>query len=477
MADPAVQTKITAARSGLLDVFVSDIERAVSDVDIDRAVKCLLEFARELAPVGALINRAILLAATHADLGSRIRIEGVNPTLTGERNRLLISILELKDDVTAVVSKDPRFSPEQNRPPVALVRDPPTAPSPGPATGPAESLLETDLDRARRRFLRAREEQAELSDHLVCRASDLQVAYKRRFRGFELRGVTLDLSVGEITGLVGVNGSGKTTLLEILRGAMAQAGGTLEYPALTRDRSGWAHIRRQIAFVPQHLRPWPGLVVDNLHLRAAYCGLKGARNIEEVEWLLHRFELTEYREARWGDLSGGFKMRFALVLGLLSRPRLLILDEPLAHLDILAQQQFLSDLKSVSRSANRPMPIVISSQHLFEVESIADQVIFLNNGSVVYQGTLSDLEANRRANFVELATDRSIDEITRVLGVVPGARVESAGLYTLVTLPLDFSTEAVIQKLMEGGVRVRYFRDISGSTVNLFRTRIARRDP
>ena len=240
--------------------------------------------------------------------------------------------------------------------------------------------FETDLDRARRRFLRVRKKSGDEDVGVVFRGVGVSKRYKRGFRDFGLNGINLELHAGQITGLVGVNGSGKTTLMQIVRGALRADGGQIEYPELTRENSSWEHIRRQIAWVPQHLPSWPGYVVDNLHLRAAQFGVRGKKNIDEVEWLLHRLDLADFRRARWNDLSGGYRMRFALARALLSSPRLLVLDEPLAHLDILAQQLFLRDLKAISLSSERPLPVLMSSQHLYEVESLADQLLFLNNG-------------------------------------------------------------------------------------------------
>ena len=83
------------------------------------------------------------------------------------------------------------------------------------------------------------------------------------------------------------------------------------------------------------------MLVDNLHFAAAIHGIRGKENEDEVDFIIWRLGLDKYRNATWNEISGGFKMRFSLGRALVYNPRLLILDEPLANLDVNTQLLFL----------------------------------------------------------------------------------------------------------------------------------------
>ncbi len=90
---------------------------------------------------------------------------------------------------------------------------------------------------------------------------------------------------------------------------------------------------------------------------------------------LARYGLQEYQNAQWDEISGGYKIRFELARALVAQPKLLLLDEPLAYLDVITRQRFLIDLRAIASSLENPIPIVVTSQHLYEIEAIADQLV------------------------------------------------------------------------------------------------------
>src|SRR5690606_22151851 len=123
-------------------------------------------------------------------------------------------------------------------------------------------------------------------------------------------------------------------------------------------------------FIPQRIPKWYGLLKDNLHFSAAIAGLTGAENELMVDFMLERLNLTQYALLTWEQISSGYRTRFELARILLQKPQLLILDEPLANLDINAQQTILNDLRFITKSAYNPMGILLSSQQLHEVEKV-----------------------------------------------------------------------------------------------------------
>jgi ABC-2 type transport system ATP-binding protein len=228
----------------------------------------------------------------------------------------------------------------------------------------------------------------------------------KRFRKsrFSLEELSFDLRTGQITVVVGRNASGKTTLLRILLGEIVPDTGYVRYPALTQAGERWPDVKRRIGYIPQFPDRWGGRVKTNLHFVARVHGSRGERNLNLVEWHLHRYGLSEYQYSTWSELSGGFRTRYELVRALISRPRLLILDEPLASLDVVARQQFLKNLRVIAYSLEEPVPIIVTSQHLYEIEAIADQMIVLDDGKCLFCGSLAEIEKKSTGRFYELNT-------------------------------------------------------------------------
>lgn len=301
---------------------------------------------------------------------------------------------------------------------------------------------------------------------LVLETRDLRKRY-RRGSGFELHGVDLQIRQGEITGVVGPNGAGKSTLLRLLAGELAADGGHLAYPLLT-DRLDWALIRNSLGYVPQTLPRWWGRLADTLHYTAAVAGLRGKRNLDEVEFYLQRLGLKQYADATWSQLSGGFKVRFALARALVSQPRLLILDEPLGPLDLLTKERFLQDLRDLSRSARNPMPILMTSQDLYEIESIADQVLFLDSGGVRYYGRTADIGRDRQDHLFELECELELGPLAKLLAHWEAQAQLATERVALVRAPRELGPREFLNRLLQSGVQVSYFRDVSHSTRDLF---------
>jgi ABC-2 type transport system ATP-binding protein len=246
-------------------------------------------------------------------------------------------------------------------------------------------------------------------------APDDQVVFKsrglgRRFdrTGFVLEDVNLELRLGQITGVVGENANGKTTLFRLIAGELKHDRGTLCYPYIDgstgSDSIDGLKVKSQIGYVPQILPTWYGSLRDSLHYAAATHGILGPQNIREVEYIIERLDLAEHIEKRWKELSGGFRLRFALAAALVWKPKLLILDEPLASLDFEAQLTVLRDLRDLADSLQQPISIALSSQHLHEIEGIADEILFLDNGKVTYSGPVDEIGLQRDHNTFEIGS-------------------------------------------------------------------------
>jgi ABC-2 type transport system ATP-binding protein len=289
-----------------------------------------------------------------------------------------------------------------------------------------------------------------------------QISKKYRNGSFSLKPMNLGVNTGDVLGVVGENGNGKTTLLRCLAGQLGLNNGVIRYHLL-QDPDSYA-IKNHIAFIPQRIPRWYGMLKDNLHFSAAIAGINGDRNDLMVNFMLERLNLGSYAHLTWDQISSGYRTRFEIARILLQKPRLLILDEPLANLDLNAQQTILTDLIFMAKGAHNPMGIILSSQQLHEVEKVADEVIFIKQGNCLYKNNIA--EGKTTSNAVEFETKADRESIIALFGQGNIELQFNGGFYTIISAHL--SSQEIIGKMIDAKIIITYFRDITYSTKRFF---------
>ncbi|NEP07403.1 MAG: hypothetical protein F6K34_22955 [Okeania sp. SIO4D6] len=164
-------------------------------------------------------------------------------------------------------------------------------------------------------------------------------------------------------------------------------------------------------------------------------------------------------------------MRFALAKALIYNPRFLILDEPLANLDVNTQLLFLQDLRYLANSLAHPKTILLTSQHLYEVESITDNIIFIKEGAVIYNGNFQDFGTDREENTFELSCNLSKNELMDLLEEISYTQIEMVGHNQyIINASKNIGSNEMIKVFIDNDITLKYFRDISKSTRRLFKT-------
>ncbi len=284
-------------------------------------------------------------------------------------------------------------------------------------------------------------------------------------QAFTLGPVSLSLRKGEVFGLVGENGNGKTTLLRILAKELAPNSGELTYHFALKNPSDYA-LKTKLVYIPQRTEKWHGSLMNNLRFVLSNYNEKPDEIETRVLMMVARLGLWNYKHLKWSELSSGYKMRFELARTLLRKPEILLLDEPLANLDILAQQIILEDLKSIANSVNNPIALILSSQQLYEVEKISDQVIFLKNGQ--YNATNNLVDSEKTELIIELDSKASREELSKTLEHLPLDKISfNGGVYMLYFSDKTNFSE-VITTLGQSEIQLTYIRDISTSTRRFF---------
>jgi ABC-2 type transport system ATP-binding protein len=301
---------------------------------------------------------------------------------------------------------------------------------------------------------------------LLVATSDLVKSYGSS--SFGLGPIELELHQGEILGLVGENGNGKTTLLRCLCGELFATSGKIKYHFESEDNYD---LRTKLVYIPQRTDSWYGSMFENLQFTATNYGYLPEENELIVELIIARLGLRKYRKHSWKSLSSGYKMRFELARMLLRKPKILLIDEPLANLDILAQQTVLEDFKAIAKSPFRPIGIVLSSQQLYEVEKTSDQVIFLKQGKQknLHEKIVSEGEPLVANNLViEFESEWSQSQLGEVFSKLQMISLQFNGGTYIINFPEEVTVYDFMKLVMEQKIPLQYFRNISKSTRRFF---------
>ena len=298
----------------------------------------------------------------------------------------------------------------------------------------------------------------------VLEAKNLQKTYRSGM--FSLGPIDLTICKKQVYGLVGENGNGKTTLLRILAHDLTYTTGNISYFFAEKPKNDY-DLRTKLAYIPQRTDKWQGSLIDNLKFTLACYGTPPEENEPRTLLMIARLGLWKYKNLNWEALSSGYKMRFELARTLLRKPELLLLDEPLGNLDVLAQQVILEDLKMIANSVNNPIALILSSQQLFEVEKVSDKVIFLKNGK--YRDNAETETQNTATQLIiELDTTNSSEELLAVLQTFNLEKLQYNGGIYIAYFATNTDYSVVLEALGKAKITLTYIRNISASTRRFF---------
>ena len=208
-----------------------------------------------------------------------------------------------------------------------------------------------------------------------------------------LKELSLEINQGELFGLLGVNGAGKTTLIKILCGLTKKNSGLVKISGYDLDKD-IDKIKEIIDISPQETSVANNLSVkENLEFFASIYG-SGQDVINDI---VETFSLEEVLGQKAKTLSGGYKRRLSIAIALVSRPKILFLDEPTLGLDVFARRELWTIIKKLHKS----ITIILTSHYLEEIENLCDRVAILSHGQLLKTGTVEEIKTQTNTQNFE----------------------------------------------------------------------------
>ena len=234
-----------------------------------------------------------------------------------------------------------------------------------------------------------------------------------------LKQVSLEVQEGEFFGLLGPNGAGKTTLISILAGLSRASEGRVQVHG--HDvQTDYAAARRLLGVVPQELVFDPFFTVrESLRIQSGYFGVKG--NDDWIDELLDSLGLTDKANANMRQLSGGMKRRVLVAQALVHKPRVIVLDEPTAGVDVELRQTLWQFIAKLNREGHT---VLLTTHYLEEAEALCGRIAMLKRGEVVALERTSDLLKSATSQVLRMKLDGELPAALAAMARVTGRIVQ-----------------------------------------------------
>ena len=293
------------------------------------------------------------------------------------------------------------------------------------------------------------------------RIRDLRKTYDNGVQA--LKGVSLDVAPGDFHALLGPNGAGKSTLIGIVSSLVNKTSGDVSVFGidLAAQRSA---AMRLIGLVPQEINF--NLFEKPLDILVNYAGFYGVPRAEALvraEQELKRSFLWDKAKVMSRTLSGGMKRRLMIARAMMTRPRLLILDEPTAGVDIEIRRGMWHTLREINAAGTT---IILTTHYLEEAESLCRHLAIIDHGTIVEQGSMRALLAKLDVEGFVFDID---GDLPATLPVIDGVAMHAVDAHTLdLDMPRAMDLNRVFAAFAAAGIRVRSMRTKSNRLEELF---------
>jgi ABC-2 type transport system ATP-binding protein len=219
-------------------------------------------------------------------------------------------------------------------------------------------------------------------------------------------GINFNIHPGEIFGLLGPNGAGKSTTVNVLSTYLAPDGGRVTIGGMPVDEG--LDVKALIGVVPQELALYEDLTAEeNLDFFARIYGLSRTERKSRVQEVLRQVGLEERSREAVRDFSGGMKRRLNIAIGIVHRPRFVMLDEPTVGVDPQSREKIFEIIRGLQRGG---ATLLYTSHYMEEVEQLCDRIAIMDDGRIVAAGTLEEL-LRLRVEEIEVERPRGLEQL------------------------------------------------------------------
>ncbi|MEK7628070.1 MAG: ABC transporter ATP-binding protein [Patescibacteria group bacterium] len=301
-----------------------------------------------------------------------------------------------------------------------------------------------------------------MEPHHALVIEDLQKTYTNGT--IALKGVSLRVAAGDFHALLGPNGAGKTTIIGVVTGLVNKTGGTVHVFGHNIDTHP-ENAKAQIGLVGQEVNfnPFEN-PIDIVMNQAGYYGIPRRIARPRAEEVLTALGLFEKRNQRAMTLSGGMKRRLMIARALVHEPRLLILDEPTAGVDVELRRSMWEYLQTLTK---RGITILLTTHYLEEAEQLCKHVAIINKGEIITQGTMRDVLGELKVEVVILDVVKPLTEAAlSAISAYKPRRIDDTTVE--VEIGEGRGITGVIKALDEHGIPVQTTRNKSGRLEEVF---------
>jgi len=258
--------------------------------------------------------------------------------------------------------------------------------------------------------------------HAILLVKDLKKTFDPDVRAVD--GISFDVKRGEVFGFLGPNGAGKSTTIKIVTTLISKSAGTVSVDGLDLD-SKPAKIREIIGYAAQDVGVDDDLTGrENLRLQCRFYHIPRSESDSRVDLIIQTVGLDDAADRRSGTYSGGMRRRLDLAMALISKPKLLFLDEPTTGLDPQNRIAVWNYIKSLNEQG---MTIFLTTQYMEEADRLCDRLCIIDHGKIVAQGTPASLKSEIGADVIQIALKedraRNVRDISReALHRLPGVQ-------------------------------------------------------
>ncbi|MDG6777428.1 ABC transporter ATP-binding protein [Thiomicrorhabdus sp. zzn3] len=285
----------------------------------------------------------------------------------------------------------------------------------------------------------------------------------KQYGDFEaLKGISFDVEEGAFFGLLGPNGAGKSTLINAMSGLLVPSSGQIRVHGCDVIKD-YRQTRRLLGLVPQELISDPFFSIRQLlELQSGYFGLKGKQQKAWIDELLHRLALVDKADAITNQLSGGMKRRVLIAMALVHKPKVLVLDEPTAGVDVDLRHTLWEFTKELHQQGHT---IILTTHYLEEAEALCEKVAIMQKGEVKALDTTSQLLASHPFRYVRVSFEEANPDLNEALA---SRLVESDASGHLFKVEKEQTMSEMLGMIHSSGLQVKDIRSRDATLEEVF---------